>query len=690
MIKIPPKSNIMNTNSSLDKNIQYLKGIGEKRAASFAKPGIFTIGDLLYYFPRDYEDWKTIYTVEDAPLKQYVCIKATVISNIVIYGTSKGKVYATSVSDGKSIMPLRFFNNRFVKDVLKDGEEFLFYGKVTLNDNGIKEMISPKYAKPSAGGYLHPVYPQTGELSSSVITRAVKTAIELYGDDITETLPQEQTEKYRLQDIKSAIKSIHFPSSEEEIHLARRRLIYEELLTLQLGLLTQRKKDKNTTEYIINTDYSEEFIKRLPFELTSSQKNAVIQCIEDMKKGTPMQRLLQGDVGSGKTAVAACLIYTCVKNGYQCVLMAPTEVLAAQHFVTLSRFFEHSDIKLALLTGSVTAKNKKLIKAGTENGDIDVVIGTHAVITEDVSFRSLALAITDEQHRFGVKQRAALRSKGKEPHILVMSATPIPRTLSLIIYGDLDISVLNEKPNGRKEIKTYKVTSKYHERLYNFIKKEIDNGHQCYIVCPLVEENEENPSEKIAAQEYTKLLSESIFRNYRTDLLHGKMKPKQKDEVMNRFKNGETDILICTVVVEVGIDVPNATLIVIENAECFGLSQLHQLRGRVGRGDAQSYCVLVSDSRSESTNERLDVLCSTNDGFKIADEDLKMRGPGDFFGSRQSGLPMLKIADLMTDSKILFAARDEAMRIVKTDPSLSNPEYKYIKKKISSLFADIS
>lgn len=675
--------------SSLYKNIQYLKGIGEKRARLFAKPGIHTIGDLLYYFPRDYEDWKNTVSIADAPLKEYVCIRATIISNVVAYGTSKGTVYATSVTDGESIMPLRFFNNRYVKDVLKDGEEFLFYGKVTLNDRDIKEMISPKYASVN-NSYLHPVYPAVGELTSNITARAVKTALEYYKDDIRDTLPAEQLEKFRLPDLKTAISKIHFPENEEDIYAARRRLIYEELLTLQLGILSAGKKEKNHTEYIIKNDFSSEFAGTLPFKMTASQQKAIAECIEDMRKGVPMQRLLQGDVGSGKTAVAASLMYTCVKNGYQCVLMAPTEVLAAQHYATLTAFFASENIRITLLTGSVTAKNKKIIKQDIENGDIDIVIGTHAVITDDVKFRSLALAVTDEQHRFGVKQRAALRMKGREPHILVMSATPIPRTLSLIIYGDLDISVLNEKPNGRQPIKTYRVNGTYHQRLYNFIKQEISAGHQCYIVCPLVAENEEKPSDKTAASEYTDYLSKNVFKELKTDLLHGKMKPKQKDEVMERFKKGETDVLICTVVVEVGIDVPNATIMVIENAECFGLSQLHQLRGRVGRGDSQSYCILVSDSKSDDTLSRLDVLCSTNDGFKIADEDLKMRGPGDFFGSRQSGLPMMKIADLMTDSKILFAARDEAQRIIKEDPGLDNPEYKELKKKVSLLFADIS
>lgn len=676
--------------SVLSKDIRYLKGIGEKRAAMFAKPGIHTVGDLLYYFPRAYEDWQTILPIAAAPTGQNVCIRATVISNVSAYGTAKGTVYATVASDSESILSLRFFNNRFVRDALKEDEEYLFYGKITENDRGQREMISPRYAKAEGGEGLHPVYPLSGELTSKMIANAVGTALDLYLDEIPETLPEEQLTKFRLPGVREALRNIHFPKNEQDILSARRRLIYEELLTLQLGLLTSRSGEKETTRFIIREDFTEEFSSSLPFTMTGCQKEAVKQCIADLRRDVPMRRLLQGDVGSGKTAVAAALIHTCVKNGYQCALMAPTEVLANQHFETLSRFFEGSGIRLVLLTGSTTAKNKKLIKSDIENGLADVVIGTHAVLTDDVHFRALALAITDEQHRFGVNQRAKLREKGEAPHVLVMSATPIPRTLSLIIYGDLDISVLNEKPGGRQSIKTYRVPGYYHERLYGFIKKEIAAGHQCYIVCPLAEESDEELTDRISAEEYVKLLSGTVFRDCRTDVLHGKMKPKQKDEVMTKFKNGETDILICTVVIEVGIDVPNATVMIVENAECFGLSQLHQLRGRVGRGDAQSYCVLVSDSQKEETLHRLDVLCASDDGFKIADEDLKLRGPGDFFGSRQSGLPMLKIADLMTDSKILFAARDEAQRIAGADPTLSLPENEKLKQKVSALFADIS
>lgn len=677
--------------SPLDRELRYLKGIGEKREKFFNKKGITTVGGLLSYYPRSYENWSDIYSIAEAPSDKNVCIKATVTANIFTHSSSSGiSVSRSAATDGECAVSLIFFNNPYIKETVKRGEELLFYGRIKANPDGTREMLSPAVMKPSEGGCLHPVYAQSGELTSRMISRAVKSALELCKGNIPETLPEEQIKKFRLEKAEEALRKIHFPKNEDEIAAARRRLIFEELLVLQLGLLSMRKKVKEKNRFYIENDFSEEFAARLPFSLTRAQTEAIRQCVSDMQSASPMQRLLQGDVGSGKTAVAASLIYTAAKNGFQSVLMAPTEVLAEQHFVTFSRFFEGTDIRLALLTGSTTAKNKKLIKEALAEGTTDVLIGTHAVITDDVVFSSLALAITDEQHRFGVRQRAKLRDKSMSPHVLVMSATPIPRTLSLIIYGELDISVLDEKPLGRKEIKTYRVGSDYHQRLYSFMKKEVAAGHQCYIVCPLAEDSEENTTDRISAEKYVKELSHNVFPELKTALLHGKMKPSEKDAIMQSFKNGEIDILICTVVIEVGIDVPNATVMIIENAECFGLSQLHQLRGRVGRGDAQSYCVLVSDSHSDNTDERLNVLCRTNDGFVVADEDLKLRGPGDFFGSRQSGLPQLQIADLTGDSKILFAARSEAQRIMASDPQLSHPENRFFKEKIKALFSDIS
>lgn len=678
-------------NKIFQTDIRFLKGIGEKKAEQFKKLGIFTVGDLLTFYPRNYEDWSRTLAINDATENETVAIKATVVARPMPIKTRGGKlIYRTCATDGIGMITLTFFNNRFVMDNLKENLEYIFYGKIRINDMGGKEMVSPSYASASSGEYIHPIYRQTSELNSKAIAKAVKTALETYGDKTEETLPSEQILKYKLTGLKEALHLIHFPKNENDIKMAKRRLIYEELLILQLGIMSRGTKDTEITDFVIKEDFTEEFFSHLPFPPTNAQRRAVSECMADMKKLSPMRRLLQGDVGSGKTAVAASLIHSVVKNGFQCALMAPTEVLAQQHFETFSKFFKNTDTKIVLLTGSTTAKNKKLIKERIASGEAQIIIGTHAVITDDTVFSKCALVITDEQHRFGVNQRAALREKGENPHVLVMSATPIPRTLSLIIYGDLSISVLDEKPKGRKEIKTVKVPSYYHERIYSFIKKEVSLGHQCYIVCPMVEENEEIISDKKAAEEYFKLLSTTVFSGIRCALLHGQMKQKQKDAVMQAFKNGEADVLICTVVIEVGIDVPNANIIVIENAECFGLSQLHQLRGRVGRGDAQSHCILVSDAKGEEATARFEILCADNDGFRIAEEDLKLRGPGDFFGSRQSGLPALKIASLMTDSRILYAARDEAAKILEKDPFLESEENKALKNRISALFADIS
>ncbi len=672
-------------------DIRFLKGIGEKRAEGFRKLGIETVGDLLSFYPRTYENWNDTVSVKEAPEDTITAIKAIVISRPMPIKTRSGKImYRTCATDGVGIMTLTFFNNRFVVNDLKEDEEFIFFGKIKTNDLGAKEMLSPKYEKASTAAYIHPVYSQNALLSSKAIAKAVRTALESLSEKLTETLPSDQIMKYRLMSLKDALRSIHFPKDENEIKSARRRLIYEELLTLQLGILSHGTAEKEKTAYRITNDHTKQFMSRFPFELTNAQKRAISECVNDMKLSSPMRRLLQGDVGSGKTAVAAALMYNTVKNGFQCALMAPTEVLARQHFETFQYLFRESGINIELLTGSTTAKNKRLIKEKIMSGEADIVIGTHAVITSDTVFRCCALVITDEQHRFGVNQRAALKDKGENPHVLVMSATPIPRTLSLIIYGDLSISVLDEKPKGRKEIKTVAVPSYYHERIYSFIKKEVRAGNQCYIVCPMVEENEEGVADRKSAEEYYELLRTTVFSDIRCLLLHGQMKQKKKDEVMQAFKNGDADVLICTVVIEVGIDVPNAGIIVIENAECFGLSQLHQLRGRVGRGERQSHCILISDKENETTKKRLDILCSTNDGFRIAEEDLKLRGPGDFFGSRQSGLPTMKIASLMTDSRILYAARDEAQRILEADPYLEKEENKTLKNKLSALFADIS
>lgn len=677
---------------ALQTDIRFLKGIGELRAKAFRKLGVFSVRDLLEFYPRAYEDWEHILPVFDAPLGENVCIAGTPVCPAVTRRTRLGhELTKTVISDKQGgLFEVIFFNNKYVSSSLKEGEDYLFFGKLRQNEHGSFAMDAPKFTKAENGSGLHAVYPQTAGLTSRIISAAVKSALDKYAAAITETLPADKTARYKLLSRAEAIKAIHFPQSQADVDAARRRLIYEELFTLQLALHLSRGTEREKTSCVIKEDKTGEFIERLPFTLTGAQKRTIGECVADMRKNVPMRRLVQGDVGSGKTAVAAALIYSAAKNGFQSVLMAPTEVLAKQHLKTFERFFAGTGITLALLTGSTAAKERRKILASLQSGELQLLIGTHAVISAGVAYKDLGLVITDEQHRFGVNQRAALREKGNSPHVLVMSATPIPRTLSLIIYGDLDISVIDEKPAGRQPIDTFAVTSDYHARLYAFIKKQLNKGRQGYIVCPLVEENEENPSERIAAEAYVEELSGTVFRDHSVGLLHGKMKQKEKDDVMARFASGEIQLLICTVVIEVGVDVPNANIIVIENAECFGLSQLHQLRGRIGRGCEKSYCVLVSDAKNDYARRRFETMCTTDDGFKIAEEDLSLRGPGDFFGARQSGLPQMKLADLMSDSRILYAASEDAKKILAEDPCLCAPEYAAIKETAGSMFADIS
>lgn len=671
-----------------DVHIQYLKGVGPARAKLFEKLGITTVSALLRFFPRTYENWKDTVSILEAAPDTQVCIKAIVAQMPEEHRTAGGKILTkTTATDGTWVMTLTFFNNRYVKNQLEEGQEYLFFGKIQDSVYGGREMLSPRFVKAEGGTGLHPVYHQTQSLNAKAIAKCVRTALDSYSSLLPETLPEELIKKYRLLPLREAVEKIHFPQSEDDILAARRRLIYEELLVLQLGLLRIRSDKAQADAVALPTDFTPEFFSLLPFSPTGAQQRAVAECVADMQKTKPMNRLLQGDVGSGKTAVAAALVYTAVKNGMQAAVMAPTEVLAEQHAKTFADFFKGTCVRCALLTGTVGAAQKKHLKAALKAGEIDLLIGTHAILQADVEFSNLGLVVTDEQHRFGVEQRAALRSKGIAPHTLVMSATPIPRTVALVIYGDLDISILDELPKGRKPILTYAVDTSYRKRLYAFIKKHIDDGGQGYIVCPLVEEGE---TDRVSAQALYEKLSADEFKNYRVGLLHGKIKPKEKEDIMRRFASGEIQLLICTVVVEVGIDVPNSSVMLIENAECFGLSQLHQLRGRIGRGMRQSHCVLVSDAKNEVSQRRFQVLCDTNDGFRIADEDLQLRGPGDFFGARQHGLPSLKIADLATDSRILHTAQSDARRILSEDPDLKMQENQGLRDAVGQLFADIS
>lgn len=670
-------------------DIGTVKGVGKIRADGFRSLGVATVGELLRFYPRAYEDWSNILPIDRCPIGENVCIKGTLLYPVKNDRVRGGMLIAKgSVTDGNSIVSVTFFNNKYITSMLKSDEEYLFYGKITLGKFAAREMVSPMFIAVKQSKSILPIYPQNQKITSRQIRSAVE-AVLADKTEIPELLPPYILKKYSLVSLDTAIRQIHFPESSQALQDARNRLIFDELFVLQLSLL--RLKDANSivkTDNKIKIDYTDEFFGALPFEPTNAQRKAVNAAISDMKSGKQMNRLLQGDVGSGKTAVAAALVFSCAKNGMQSALMAPTEVLAVQHFETFTEFFKNSDITCALLTGTTKASEKKQIKEKLKNGEIDLIIGTHALIQDDVEFSQLGLVITDEQHRFGVKQRTGLCSKGENPHVYVMSATPIPRTLALIMFGDLDVSVLDELPPGRQKTVTYAISSKKRAGMFDYIKSHLDKGFQGYIVCPLVEESDAVTGVQNVIEYYEKAKN-TVFKNYSVGLLHGKMTPKNKDEIMSDFKNGKIQLLISTVVIEVGVDVPNAVIMAVENAERFGLSQLHQLRGRVGRGTQMSTCILVTDSVGEDTVKRMNIMCSTTDGFKIADEDLRLRGPGDFFGTRQHGLPQLRIADLMTDSKILTETQELAGEIIASDPSFEMNEHikigRQVNKKINSL-----
>ena len=671
--------------SNLNTDIRFLKGVGEKRAEKLYSMGIDTFGALLRFYPRAYQDLSKITNISDCIRGEKVCVKAKVTTPVTEqYIRQNMTVYRFDVSDDSGILSVTVFNNKFLANSLKVGREYLFYGKISENSFSLS-MSSPEILDTSAMG-IRPVYPTASGITSKMIEKMVKPL--LLGDIGEDTLPLSVRESNKLCDLKTALLNIHFPKSTEALQVAKRRLVFEELFILQTGLMLLKGKKKSNTDFIVKYDFSSEFQNLLPFKMTNAQTTAINDCIKDMSSGRAMNRLIQGDVGSGKTAVAVSLMYTMAKNGFQSVLMAPTEILAEQHFKTVLSLLENSGLSCCLLTGSTTKSNKEKIKLALKNGDIDIAIGTHALISDDVEFNNLGLVITDEQHRFGVGQRAKLAGKGIRPHTLVMSATPIPRTLGLIIYGDLDISIINEYPKGRQQIESYLVTSKLRKRVYGYIKKHLDEGRQGYIVCPLVEESEDTPL--ISAERYYNSLKSGEFKDYRLGLLHGKMNPKEKETVMHKFKDGEIQLLICTTVIEVGIDVPNATIMVIENAERFGLSQLHQLRGRIGRGNFKSTCIFISDLTSGSTAERLNVIKSSTDGFKIADEDLKLRGPGDFLGNRQHGLPALKIADISSDIDILRLSGMAAANLLEKDPKLKAEECIPLRKEIISLYKKLN
>lgn len=664
--------------------IQNLKGVGEKRARLFERLGAPTVGALLRFYPRAYSDWSAPCTIDAAPFDEPCCVLAQVVSPVSEHRVRGGiTLYKCTATDGRSDLRITLFNSQFAAKRLKEEEWFVFYGKIG-GGFGRREMSAPVFEPASSGRRIHPVYPQTEGLSSKWIEAAVKQALILLPHPLPDPLPASLRSAYSLCPFEEALQSIHAPASQEALAAARRRLAFEELFILQLGLLGLKSRPREAAGLRLPSDQSEAFFALLPFAPTGAQRRAVSQAVTDMMGTRPMSRLLQGDVGSGKTAVAAALCYCAAKSGMQAAVMAPTEILAEQHFRTLCSLLQNAGVRCALLTGSLPAKQKKELYRALAAGEIDVITGTHALLSEGVAFSRLGLVVTDEQHRFGVNQRAVLAAKGDHPHLLVMSATPIPRTLALMLYGDLDISVLDELPPGRRPVATYAVGSGKRERAFHFVKRHLDAGRQGYLVCPLVEESESAEGLK-AAGAYYRELAAGAFSGYRLGLLHGRMKGREKEAVMAAFATGELDLLVSTTVIEVGVDVPNATIMVVENAERFGLSQLHQLRGRVGRGKEESACVLISDAKNPEALRRLQVMTETNDGFRIADEDLKLRGPGDFFGARQHGLPGLRIADLSSDLATLQQAQQAARALLARDPHLALPEHRGIRAEVAAL-----
>lgn len=671
--------------SAFEREIQYLKGVGEKRAQLFRRLGIGTVGELLHYFPRAYRDFSNPTTIKDTVPGETCCIRATITSPARVSPVRRGMtLYKFKAADDTSVCDLTFFNNKYISGLLKEGQSYLFYGK--MGGSFFKhELVSPEFQQGGATG-LEPVYALTAGLGSRQIASAVKQALALCDDELEDGLPDFLRQKYSLCHMGFALSNIHFPPDAAALDTARRRLAFEELFTLTLGMsLLRRRTAEDNARALAPEDFSP-FYSRLPFEPTGAQLRAVAEGAADMSRKTPMNRLVEGDVGSGKTAVAAALCWHAAQNGLQSALMAPTEILARQHFNTLSKLLSPCGLSVGLFTGSMAQSERQRMSRLLAAHELDVAVGTHALISEGVDFSDLGLVVTDEQHRFGVGQRAALAAKGASPHVLVMSATPIPRTLGLIIYGDLDISVLDELPRGRQKVETYLVDTGKRRRIYAFIKKHIAEGRQAFIVCPLVEEGEESDGSLVAASDYAEKLAKGEFSDYRVGLLHGKLSPAQKDAVMSEFAGGGLDLLVSTTVVEVGVDVPNAAVMVVENAERFGLSQLHQLRGRVGRGEAKSYCVLISDARGKTAVERLRTMCGTSDGFKIAEKDLELRGPGDFFGSRQHGLPELRVADLVSDMELLTKARQAADDVLSADPGLHAAENAKIRALVNAMF----
>ena len=674
---------------ALGTNIQYIKGVGPKRAYRLRRLNIHTIEDLLYFVPREYDDRSIFKTIRECSIGEKASLQVEVVGSANIIRPRRNmSILKIPVRDSSSSASLVWFNQEYLKNKFSIGEKIIVNGKITKM--GMEYQITkPIFEKPGASDKkrnIMPIYPLTEGLTNNEITKIIKNSIEEYLQYVKEFIPVKIIEKYGLIDIREAVVNIHFPQSQRILERSRNRLAFQELLTLQMGLFIIKNKSFSNKEVIQFSKDPEvnKFIENLPFKLTNAQSNVLKEIEKDMESNIQMNRLVQGDVGSGKTVVAVLAMFKAIQSGYQATMMAPTEILARQHAESLEEFFNDYDINIELLVGNIPAKKKEEILLNLKEGKIDILIGTHALIQENVEFKNLGLAITDEQHRFGVNQRAILSNKGSNPDVIVMTATPIHRTLALILYGDLDISIIDELPPGRKDIETYAVGGNMIDRSNNFIRKQIEEGRQAYVVCPLIEESETltlNSAEDIYMD-----LKENVFNDFKVGLLHGKMKPKEKDEIMESFKNHDIDILVSTTVIEVGVNVPNANIMVVYNSERFGLAQLHQLRGRVGRGEYQSYCVLINESNNPISRERMRILQDSTDGFVISEKDLELRGPGEFFGTKQHGLPELKVANLIRDMDILKLAQEESLKMIKDDPKLDKEEHKALKKKIESMF----
>ena len=667
--------------------VTILKGVGPTKAKQFANLNIFTLGDLICHFPRGYEDRTRLVPIEKLEPDVPACFKAMVMNTPRTSHIRKGlDLTKVQVADHTARLNLTFFNNKYVVEQLQYGQEYIFYGAVSGDFIGYN-MTNPVFERLDAPAVttrrVLPIYPLTAGLSNTAVLKAVQQALALC-DPPEEIIPEPVRKTHGILPADRAYRAIHEPQSMAEAELARKRLIFEEFFVFSAGLSLMRaaRAEKKTAPY--ENLEMRPFYAALPFTLTGAQQRAVEDIRKDLSRGAPMNRLVQGDVGSGKTMVAAAAAYLAAGNHKQTALMAPTEILAEQHFASLEKLFAPMGITVALLTGSMTQKQKKNVREQIENGTAQVVVGTHALLSDTTKFQDLGLVIADEQHRFGVAQRSRLSSKGEDPHLLVMSATPIPRTLALLMYGDLEVSILDELPPGREAVDTFQVNESYRPRINAFIRKQVAEGHQCFVVCPAVEENEELGLK--AATVWAETLQQTVFPDLRIALLHGQMKGGEKEEAMASFARGEADVMVATTVIEVGVDVPNATLRVIEDADRFGLSQLHQLRGRVGRGKAKSFCILTSRNRNPETLQRLKALCKTTDGFKIAEEDLKLRGPGDFFGSRQSGLPTFRVADLSFDLQTLKDAQAASAQWIDRFGTEDTPEARALRSRIGELF----